>query len=204
MPQQTRKQIVHILEQRETASARELSRLLDVTPSNIRHHLSILIEQGSVKIAGYKESRSRGRPSAIFTLIQPTLKDNLDLLSSILLQSISEELSSGSQENKLRWLAQRLCAEFPQPVKNPTQNLYAAIQTLNSLNYHARWEAHVDSPRIMFKHCPYARILEDHPEMCQVDGYLVESLTGVPSRLIAKRTLAPDGNRYCIFRITKK
>jgi len=204
MPLQTRQRIVHILEQRETASARELSRLLKVTPSNIRHHISVLIEQGSVKIVGYKENLSRGRPSAVYSLVQPTLRDNLDTLSRVLLQRLQEDPSPSSQEDVLRWLAQRMADIFPKIVHNPTQRLYSAIQTLNQLNYHAKWEAHADSPRIMFGHCPYAAILDDHPEMCQVDAYLVECLTGDPSKLIAKRALTLDGHRQCVFRISKK
>jgi predicted ArsR family transcriptional regulator len=204
MPQQTRQRIVHILEERETASARELSRLLNVTSANIRHHLSVLIEQGSVKIARYKEQPSRGRPSAVYTLVRSTLRDNLDLLSSILLQKYKDEAPISAQDDELRWLAQRLAAQYPLSPLNPTQRLYSAIQALNRLNYHAQWEAHAESPRIMFGHCPYATILEDHPEMCQVDTYLVEYLTGDPAKLIAKRIPTPEGHRQCVFRIIKK
>ena len=204
MPHQTRQRIVHILEQRETASARELSRLLNVTPSNIRHHLSVLIEQGSIKVAGYKTNQKRGRPAVIYTLAQSILKDNLGHLSEVLLQKLLDGLSPEAQDDTLRWLAQRLFAGLPIANHNPTQRLYSAIQVLNRMNYHAQWEAHADTPRIMFGHCPYTAILDTHPEMCQVDAYLVEHLIGNPANLTAKRTLTPDGHRQCVFRITKK
>lgn len=204
MPLQTRQRIVHILEERETATIRELSRSLKLTPANIRHHISILINQGSVQIAGYKDDQLRGRPSAVYALVKPSLKDNLDLLSSILLKDLQGKSAASSQEDLLRWLAKSLAAEFIQTTHNPTQRLYASIQTLNRLNYHAQWEARVDSPRIMFGHCPYAVILDNHPEMCQVDSYLVEYLTGESAQLIAKRVLTADGRRQCLFRITQK
>lgn len=204
MPHRTRQQIIRILEQRESASAYEFSKLLKVTPSNIRHHLSILIEQGSVKIAGYTMHQTRGRPSTIYALAQPLLKDNLDRLSDILLKKILDELPHDSHVQALRWLAQQLIAEFPQTANNPTQRLYLAVQTLNKLNYRAQWEAHADTPRIMFGHCPYLAILDGHPDMCQIDIFLLEYLVGKPTELIIKRSLDPDGHKQCIFRLINK
>lgn len=204
MPQHTRQRIVNILDQRETASVRELSRLLNVTPANIRHHLAVLIEQGSVKVVGFKENTSRGRPTAVYSLTQPALKDNLGLLSSLLLQKLQDSTHPSSQDAMLRWLAQRLASQFPHILLNPTQRIYSAVQSLNQLNYDAHWEARVESPRIMLGHCPYAAILDEHPEMCQVDEYLIEHLTGDACDLIAKQAPTPSGRRHCIFRITKK
>ena len=204
MPQQTRLRIIHILERRETASARDLSLLLNVTPANIRHHLSALIEQGSIKVVGYKVRQERGRPSAIYSLTQSANEENLKTLSNILLNELLDGLSPIAQENALRWLAQKLTAGFPQTAHNPTQRLYLAIEILNKLNFRAQWEAHADTPRIMFGHCPYIAILEDHPEMCQVDEYILEHLTGDPASQVAKLVSTPDGHRQCIFRFTKK
>jgi predicted ArsR family transcriptional regulator len=204
MPHRTRQRIINILDQRGMATARELSRILNVTPANVRHHISVLIEQGSIKIAEIKESKFRGRPAAVYALTQSAFKDNLNLLSSILLKNLKELPPDIPQIERLQWLAEQLAAQYPQKPTNPTQQMYSAMQTLNRLNYHAQWEAHADSPRIMFGHCPYAAILDEHPEMCQVDEYLLKNLTGDPAELKSKRAIAPDGRRHCIFRIMKK
>ena len=203
MPHQTRQNIIQILEQRETATAYDLSRLLKVTPSNIRHHLSILVRQGSIKVVNYRLPDSRGRPSAVYGLVIPTQKDNLDILSHLLLKKILDGSTNNQQEETLRWLVKYLVKETQLQSLNPTKRLYAAIHILNTLNYHACWEAHADTPRIMLAHCPYLAILEDHAEICLLDAYLIEHLTGAPVVQIAKRLPTPDGRNQCIFRFAK-
>jgi predicted ArsR family transcriptional regulator len=48
------------------------------------------------------------------------------------------------------------------------------------MNYHARWEAGAEGPRILFGHCPYAAIVGKHPELCEMDVSLVSQLTARP------------------------
>jgi predicted ArsR family transcriptional regulator len=204
MPRQTRQQIIQYLEQRLTASAFELSRYLHVTPANIRHHLSILTKQGSVKVIGHSNSQGRGRRTTLYALASSYSKDNLSILSDILLQYLLEEKDPDSKAEILNWLANKMISNFPERGKNPTQRLYLAIQYLNQLNYHAFWEAHSETPRIMFRHCPYSEIVDKHPELCQVDTNLLEILTGNPIDLINKRALTADGHRQCVFRFTNK
>lgn len=203
MPHQIRLQIIHILENRGTASARDLSRLLNVTQSNIRHHLSTLTEQGSIKCVGYSPSLKRGRPSAMYALIHSGSMDNLLLLMDILLKEFLNKPLQSEKDIALRWLARQLIQGFPQTAHNPTQRLYSAIRVLNQLNYRARWEAHPDTPLIMLDHCPYLAILPEHPEMCQVDAFILEDLLGYPVKHLVKLALNPDGHHQCVFRFAK-
>jgi predicted ArsR family transcriptional regulator len=85
--------------------------------------------------------------------------------------------------------------------ENLTLRLYRATEILNQRHYQARWEAHPDAPRLLLMHCPFSAILEEHPEMCQLDAYLIERLTGAPAEQTAKRIKDPSGLRYCKFRI---
>ena len=54
------------------------------------------------------------------------------------------------------------------------------------MNYQAHWEAHVENPRIMLGHCPYSAILDHHPEICQMDGYVLEALLDAPVKQVEK------------------
>jgi len=69
------------------------------------------------------------------------------------------------------------------------------------MNYQARWEAHVDAPHIIFGHCPYAAILPDHPEFCELDKLLLEMLSDL--RIDQREKLANDtrGIKYCLFAV---
>ena len=74
-------------------------------------------------------------------------------------------------------IAQRIGGEGKTSI-NPTRRLYTAIQNLNKMNYFAHWEARHEGPRIIFSHCPYAAILPEHPELCQLDEFLLEIMVG--------------------------
>lgn len=204
MPHNTRLNIIRILERRKTSSARDLSRLLKVTAANVRHHLSVLIEEGSIEFVGYEENQGRGRPTAIYALTKSPFTDNLNILSEILLHDLLDDKSPTEKEDVLRWLAKRICTGISLTSSNPTQRLYSSIGTLNKLNYHAHWEAHADTPLIMFGNCPYRAILDEYPEMCVMDTYLIEYLTGNHTDLLAKLMSTPDHRHQCVFRIGSK
>lgn len=203
MPHKTRLHIILLLEQKETATAAELSRLLHVTPANIRHHLSILLRQGSIRLIDYRNYPKRGRPAAIYALAQPSSKENLDVLTHVLLSRLYSQTYPENNNEALQWIAIQLISEYPHDTSNPTKRLYSTIRILNCLNYQARWEAH-DTPRIMLTHCPYISILKLHPEMCQIDSLIIEHLSGQNVLQTAKLVLTSDNRRHCIFQIAKK
>jgi len=75
------------------------------------------------------------------------------------------------------------------------------MQALNELNYEARWEAHADAPQVVLGHCPYAEIIDAHPELCQMDTFLLEILIGERAEQVEKLALNVRGWPYCLFRV---
>ena len=67
------------------------------------------------------------------------------------------------------------------PGENLTRRLYRTTEILNQQHYQARWEARPDAPRLVLGHCPFSAILEEHPELCKLDAYLIERFTGASS-----------------------
>ncbi len=198
MPTARQKILNFILEQQST-TVDELSKVFRVTPANIRHHLSILIGQGSVKIIGLKQASFRGRPAQIYSCTQQSDQNNLDQLSDVLFTNLLENLSQCETDSTLKNIASQLVDKFPIDAINPTRRLYSSIRILNHMNYQAHWEAHVENPRIMLGHCPYGAILEHHPEMCQMDGYILEALLDAPVKQVEKLTVNPKGLHQCVF-----
>lgn len=204
----TRQQIIDHLTSRRLSSAQEISRALRMTPANARHHLAILQDEGVVEPAGLQAVAGRGRPSRLFRLVQPAHRHSLDSLASALLQELAERLPPEEQEPCLQSLARRLCKKPPlrssgeqvQSRRLP-QALFEAVQRLNELNYAARWEARPQAPRLILGRCPFAAILDSHPELCRMDAFLLEELAG--ARVEQTARLAPDGQggRQCVFLI---
>jgi predicted ArsR family transcriptional regulator len=199
----SRQRLLEYLQTRYPISAAELSQALRMTEANARYHLGILIEQGLVEIVGQRSTPGKGRPIHLYSPARQSLGENLDQLASALLQELQSQLAPQEQAVLLQQVARRLMGPSTQNrgSSHLTQRLYHAIQQLNVQHYQARWEAHRDAPRLILEHCPYAAILPQHPELCQMDSALLEGLLGAPVEQIAR--LAPDarGLPHCVFLI---
>ena len=194
--QETRQGILDYLRTNHQATPGELSRSQQVTAANIRHHLGILLADGLVVVVGQTPPTGRGRPRQLYALNSSAQANNLAQLTSALLECIAPD-----QEEMLRMVARTLARDSLALHFNPTQRLYQAVQRLNALNYNARWEARAGGPRVMLEHCPYAPILDQHPELCQMDGYLVAGLTGLDVQQTARIEQSPTAPKACIFSV---
>jgi predicted ArsR family transcriptional regulator len=203
----TRQRIMEFLQFHRHASAAELSRALHVTAANIRHHLSILEEEGVVAVTGQRPASGRGRPVNIFALSQQASLHNLDRLASSLLRC----WQAGEKEAPpLKVLAAAMledgaeASSSQQKASSQTRRLTQAVDRLNEMNYQARWEAHASGPRLIFGHCPYLSILDRHPEMCRLDAFLLEEMLGVKVVQQVRREPNPQGLPQCVFVLTDK
>ena len=196
----TRHRLLDYLGSKQVATSTELSRVLQVTSADARHHLNLLLKEGLIQIIGEKQPQGPGRPAKIYSLSQKQKQDNLVLLVEALLQVITSENFSRGQSKLIRQIAEYIRG----PTKyngNLTQRLYLAINRLNELNYQARWEAHQQAPRIILGNCPYASIVNNHPEICQIDKYLLESLLIIPVEQEYKLIRDDREYTYCLFNV---
>jgi predicted ArsR family transcriptional regulator len=198
-----RQKILNFIIEQQSTTVEELSKAFRVTPANIRHHLSILIGQGSVSIIGQKAAAYRGRPAQIYSCSLQTNQNNLDHLSNILLSIYLQ--NSGPDETKylLQKIAHQMVSKFSIENSNPTRRLYSSINALNHMKYQAHWEAHVENPRIIFGHCPYHAIHEIHPEICLIDAFILETFLNTTVRQIEKCVLNTKGLPQCVFLLNK-
>jgi predicted ArsR family transcriptional regulator len=120
------------------------------------------------------------------------LGDNLAALSDALFA----EAKSGV---KAEALAKRLVGQSDSAVQPLAKRLNFTIEKLNQMNYHARWEARSEGPQVIFSHCPYAAIIEKHPELCKMDETMLKEWLGQPATQIFK--LGKEGSSLCVFAI---
>ena len=197
----TRQRILEYLEIKHVAASLDFSRALHVTTANIRHHLSVLLQEGVIEVVGARAAGNRGRPSRLYALSRHITAHNLDNLVDILLQELTESASPQEQYTFLAKVARRLAKTSRPEGKNLTQRFYQAIQKLSEMNYQARWEARPKTPLVIFNHCPYAAVLHKHPELCQMDIFLLENLLGSSVTQIARRERTNQGVSHCIFKV---
>lgn len=197
--QNTRLRIMAYLEKNHQASAKELSQVFNMTIANIRHHLSFLKNEGKVEIIGEKPASGRGRPTQLYTPTNQTQSDPINILMNALLNEIRSSRSKRQRDNRLKRIAKRLAGFSSTDNKSITIRLGAGMQHLNELSYQAHWEAHANAPQMILGKCPYAAVIDDHPELCQMDAFLLEYLLGEPVKQTTKFTREPDGPKDCRF-----
>lgn len=201
----SRQRVLEYVQAHHPVTAADLSQALHMTEANARHHLSILQQRGLLRSAGQRRGSAKGRPARLYLPSEQLLGHNLDQLAAALLDLLGARLGSGELDELLHNLAGRMLqtGQNARPAGNEslTQRLYRAIQQLNQLHYQARWEAWRGAPRLILDHCPYAAIIAQHPELCRLDAYLLESLAG--SQVEQTSKLEPDtqGALHCIFNI---
>ena len=194
--QHTRQQIIQYLRSHRSATSNGLGRALSMTPANIRHHLKFLEKEGLVGVIGHQPARGRGRPTKIFGLTDHAQMHNLDGLSEALLDTLfSCELS---KKEVLVRVARNLFGTY-QSASNRHSLLKTLVEKLNQLNYKAAWEASPSGPRIIFRNCPYAMIITDHPEICDIDAAILTYALDQPVIQRAKLEKSPDGSPHCAF-----
>ncbi len=191
------------LEIHGSATPGEIGRSLKMPPANVRHHLSVLQEQGAVQVNGEIRLDGRGRPARLYVLSRQAGQHNLDRLAGLLLDEILA-VQSAEPQPRLERIAHKLAGDVPTDSRaSLTRRLYQAVSRLNELHYQARWEAHAASPHLILGHCPFGAIIAAHPELCQMDAAMLEALLKVPVAQTAK--LEPDGrgHHYCVFVVRK-
>jgi len=187
-----RQKILTYLNKSDSASPREISRALKLSAATVRYHLRMLASDGRLEMIETKPRGGRGRPEKIYSIPRAALGDNLSGLSKGLLAETGSSV-------RMEALAKRLAdgADFKsQPL---AKRLNLVVEKLNQMNYHARWEAGPDGPRIIFSHCPYAAIIGKHPELCKMDANLLLELMGERFTQITKIDRGVSGMNYCLF-----
>ncbi len=179
------------------ASARELARTLRMSEANVRHHLRVLASDSRVEVrktplslqGGQRGGKGRGRPEKVFGLSPALEGDNLSALAEALLAEAGSSL-------RMEALAKHIlnADEFAgQPM---ARRLSLLVERLNDMHYQSRWEAGAEGPRVLFGRCPYAAMIEKHPELCWMDAGLLGNALGKEVRQLAK---IEKGQGVCVF-----
>ncbi|KAA3648345.1 MAG: ArsR family transcriptional regulator [Chloroflexi bacterium] len=197
--QSTRQKILTHLDSHHSASAVEISRALGMTRANVRHHLNVLQETGLVELAGQLPNEGRGRPTLLYMATHQAQTNNLGRLASVLIKEfvVKQKRNVGKRLQRMA----KILGDGIDKSGSITQRLYASTRHLNSMQYNSHWEAHADGPRVIFGQCPYAAIIEEHPELCSMDALFLKDMLGMEVEQLGKIEYKPDGMPHCIFAV---
>lgn len=163
----SRQKILTHLKKTRSASAREIARALKLSAPNVRHHLSVLCSDGRVEMTAIRNREGRGRPEKVYSLSQAALGDNLSALAEAILTEAGATLS-------MEAVASRILDASQFTGQSMNKRLALLVEKLNEMHYQARWEAGAEGPRVIFGRCPYARVIDGHPEVCRMDHVILQ------------------------------
>ena len=185
-----RQKVLTFLAKTRTASAREIGRSLKMSPATVRHHLRVLTADGRLEMVLVRGREGRGRPEKVYSLPSSALGNNLAALGDAV-------LSEAGTAIQMEALAKHLAGNSTFADQPMAKRLNSSVEKLNSMNYHARWEAGPQGPRLIFGHCPYAALVGKHPELCQMDEAFLEQLMGDAVTQLFK--IGKEGSSLCVF-----
>lgn len=179
----SRQKILTHLKKTKVASPREIARALKLSAPNVRHHLSVLCSDGRVEMTAVRNREGKGRPEKVYSLSEAALGDNVSALAQALLTEAGSKVSPEALARLI--LDEQQFAGLPM-----NRQLALLIEKLNEMHYQAKWEAGAGGPRVLFGRCPYARVIDGHPEICTMDAALLKiALARDVSRM--KKTESP-------------
>ena len=184
----SRQKILAHLRKSGPASPRDLARTLRMSEANVRHHLRHLASDGRVTATSSRVN-GRGRPEKVYRLSPALEGDNLAALTDAL-------LSVEGQKSKVESLAGYILDAAPFSNLPIAKRLALLIEKLNEMHYQSRWEAGAEGPRVIFGRCPYAAVIEKHPELCGMDASLLGNTLGREIKQLGK---IEKGIGVCVF-----
>ena len=190
----SRQKILTHLKKTRSASAREIARALKLSAPNVRHHLSVLCSDGRVEMISIHNREGRGRPEKVYSLSAAALGDNLSALAEAVLTEAGKTLNMEAVASHI--LDAKQFAGHP-----INKRLALLVEKLNEMHYQARWEAGAGGPRVIFGRCPYARVIEGHPEICTMDAALLQKTLARPVSVLKKNEAPVRGLCPFIFQI---
>ena len=196
-----RQRVLAYIRRQAGVSAGQIGAGLKMSAPAVRHHLGILESDGRIVSDGEKRLGGRGRPARSYRLSNRVLGENFAMIADALLKSWPGADGNSRQRGLVRALAAALLRQLdPGPVPEPAASALARlVDSLNALHYAARWEAGAEGPRIVFGNCPYAAIIEDHPELCQMDALALGHRMQADATQTAKIDLHGHGPDHCVF-----
>ena len=194
----TAQQILELLKDTPSATALELSEVLHITKADAHYHISNLLRAGLVEVSSdLAQNGMRGRPARSFRLTPISRLNNHKLLLEAILKLHPEIL--GNKDS-----LEALCNTMT-PSSDPSTPLRTRVVSTNAFltinNYRPTWEASPRGPKFLLHYCPYFSLLENHPEICQLDQAILQRKMGLPVTMLQNRTLSEAMNNPCAFQV---
>lgn len=199
--QTVRRRITEILKENGSATVSQLADLLGMAQVSVRHHLDILMGEDLVDLVGVRRHDGAGRPSQIYALTPNAAKlfpQRHEALANNILAEMKASLPSAEVRSILQRVAIRNAQEAPLPEADQPleERLDRVAEFLTERGYSARWKIESGRYELHACNCPFAGVADHHPELCTMDGALIQEL--LPGS-VREHTRIANGASRCTY-----
>jgi predicted ArsR family transcriptional regulator len=178
----------------------ELADTLGLTDNAIRANLLTLERDGLVRqsglVKGFRKPHFSYALTAEARLLFPKAYDSL--LNGVIAE-LKNRLSPAAITEALRSVGRRFGVRDPQANERTLdERISESLAALEELGGAAALDRQPDRIVIRGEACPFADVVSEHPEVCQLAESMVEEIVGAPVKEICDRSGSPK----CCFEIT--
>jgi predicted ArsR family transcriptional regulator len=201
--QSTRQQILEYLQRQSRATVKELGKLLGLTSTGIRQHLTVLERDGLVDA---REERGKvGRPTLVYSLTEKAdalFPKTYDALASVLIEEVRESEGNERLHELLGRVAERMAAPYVErvegrPFDDRVQETARIMEEQGCMVELREVDGGGEYLLDEFT-CPFPKVAERDRAVCALHVDFVRQLTGADARLT--RSLL-RGECACTYRI---
>jgi predicted ArsR family transcriptional regulator len=187
------------LRSRGRCTVNELAQASGVSPVSVRHHLANLQAEGLVQAEEVRHGV--GRPRLVFSLSDSGMDhfpSRYFHLTRRLLAEIKDRMPEGQVSDLLSGVAESMARSYAAELNQLPlpQRLERLVQLLNEEGFDADMQRDGDTVFIRELSCPYFRMGQQHPEVCNIDQSFIATALSLP---VERVTCLLDGDVHCTF-----
>jgi len=197
----SKEQILDYLHHQGHATVRQITELLDMTPTGVRQHLTQLSRDGLVSALAARGQV--GRPALVYGLTpqgESRFPANYAMLVNLLLEEVRTMAGSDALQRLLRRVSGRMAERYSERVqgKSVAHRVDAAAAVLREQGSDIEVSAEGSEYFIRQCTCPYPEVARQHSAVCALEVDFVQRMTGADARLVASLL---RGDPACLYRI---
>ena len=186
MKETTLNEILMLITKAGPISAAQISSRMNLTPADIRYHLSRLVQLKLIHRLPADHTQLPGRPATRYVTISgnATLAENPLFLA---LMKMLPEMLTGAASNQFSSTISSVFNLASLKGLGRVQRILAVVELFSRMGYEANWEARPNTPLFILNHCPYLSLLGSYPACCEFDRTVLALALPGPVKLIRTR-----------------
>ena len=197
----SRLEILRIINERPNSTVNDIAESRGLAPISVRYHLNLLERDGFIET--HKVRGSVGRPFNTYCITntgREQLPHSYDLLAERMLEQVKQFATPQQIEAMFCGMAYTLTEHRVAGLQNASteQKIEMLVELLGAEGFLTRWEEASGDLVLKEYNCPYQRVRQNHPEICQLDKQIISRVMQAPVEL---DTCIAEGDDCCTYHV---